>query len=92
MRLKLFGGHPALVHFLSDFVDVIEIISKRGMHAGQRGCTEMRNDFVGAYALMLMQQNDVKHANTWPAMTALPPQTPGVLVMRSWVEPATTHV
>lgn len=73
-------------YLLLDLFEVIEVVGKGGVDVGEGDGWEMRNDLVGRHALVLMPHHDSSTRTRCPAMQALPPQTPGVLEIRSPVE------
>lgn len=86
------GKGPVGPHLLLDFVNVVEIISERGMYVGEGQRGHMRDNIVRTHALMFGPDDDVQNAHTMACMRALPPQTPGVLTIRSVEDAAMRRV
>jgi hypothetical protein len=80
-----------LAHLCLDFLDVIEIPGESGVYVGERDCRNLGNDLVrGKPRSCQVTMSSTR--TRWPARRALPPQTPGVLTIRSLVELSMTKV
>ena len=70
-------------HLLLDFVQVIEIVGKGRINIRESNRGHVGDDLVGVIPWCSCHATTSSTPTRWPAMQAFPPQTPGVLVIRS---------